>query len=115
MVESVTYRDLKPTPAIKRELLNARLEIEERFPALVSLEWTLESVAGEAVARCRIHSRSGFYRATARTRSLPQSISAALEKLLTQRGRSKAMRIGVRGRARPGRSAKDAESSDSSA
>lgn len=109
MVESITYRDVKPTSAVKRELLNAREEIRLRFHALVSVEWTLETEAGEAVARCRVHSRSGHYRAAARSRVMTLAVSAALEKLITQRRRKKAMRNRVRGRGAAQLRPKDSE------
>jgi ribosome-associated translation inhibitor RaiA len=98
MVESITYRDVQPTPAIKRELLAARAEISQRFRTVVSVDWTLEKGAGESVARCLLHSRSGYYRAAARSRTMSQAISAVIEKLLTQRRREKAIRVRGRGK-----------------
>jgi ribosome-associated translation inhibitor RaiA len=92
MVERITYRDVKSTKAVERELLDARSEIEDRFNAVVSITWTLEMDADEAVAKCQVHSRSGYYRAHARSRKMATSIADAVERLVVQRRRKKAIR-----------------------
>ena len=90
MVIHVVYHGFSPTPAVKRRLDAARADIEDAFKGLVSVEWALESEGSETEVACRVHARSGYYRATAHAHDVKQAINEVVDRLETQRRRRKA-------------------------
>jgi len=90
MVIHVVYHGFSPTPVVKRRLDAARADIEDAFKGLVSVEWALESEGSETEVACRVHARSGYYRATAHAHDVKQAINEVVDRLATQRRRRKA-------------------------
>jgi ribosome-associated translation inhibitor RaiA len=90
MIVSVVYRDVSPSPAVKRLVEAAGASLVPFFRRVVSLDWTLGGEATVAVATCRVHSASGYYRAQARARTLVEAVDEAVDRLTTQRRRRKA-------------------------
>ena len=89
MVIHVVYHGFSPTPAVKRRLDAARAEIEDLFHGLVSVEWALESEGSETVVACRVHARSGYYRASAHGHDVTLAIHEVVDRLQAQRRRRK--------------------------
>lgn len=89
MVIHVVYHGFSPTPAVKRSLDAARVDVEKFFRGLVSVEWALESEGSETEVACRVHARSGYYRASARAHDVGQAIHEVVDRLRAQRRRRK--------------------------
>ena len=89
MVIHVVYHGFSPTPNVKRGLDGARAEIEKFFRGLVSVEWALESEGSETEVACRVHARSGYYRASARSHDASQAIHEVVDRLRAQLSRRK--------------------------
>lgn len=60
------------------------------FNGLQTVEWSFTGEAGDVVVSCRLHSRTGFYRASARAATVRAGLDGVVEKLLKQRRRKKA-------------------------
>jgi ribosome-associated translation inhibitor RaiA len=89
MVIHVVYHGFSPTPTIKRCLDAGRADIEKLFRSLVSVEWALEPEGSETEVACRVHARSGYYRASAQGHDVAQTIHAVVQRLRAQRRRRK--------------------------
>jgi ribosome-associated translation inhibitor RaiA len=89
MVIHVVYHGFSPTPTVKRCLDSGRADIEKLFRGLVSVEWALESEGSETEVACRVHARSGYFRATAQGHDAGQAIREVLDRLRAQRRRRK--------------------------
>jgi len=89
MVVHVVYHGFSPTPVVKRRLDAARTEIEKFFRGLVSVEWSIESEGNATEVACRVHARSGYYRATEQSHDVAQAIREVVDRLLAQRRRRK--------------------------
>jgi ribosomal subunit interface protein len=89
MVIHVVYHGFSPTPSVKRGLDSARAEIEKFFGGLVSVEWALESEGSETEVACRVHARSGYYRASAHSHDVRQTIHEVVDRLRAQLKRRK--------------------------
>jgi len=60
------------------------------------IEWDVTRDGAEAAVRCRVHARSGFFRAHARAARADTAMNLVCDKLLKERRREKAKRIGAR-------------------
>jgi ribosome-associated translation inhibitor RaiA len=89
MVIHVVYHGFSPTPTVKRCLDAGRADIEKLFRSLVSVEWALESEGSETEVACRVHARSGYYRASAQGHDVAQAIHDVVHRLRAQRRRRK--------------------------
>ena len=69
------------------EEFSARLE--RFFTDILTLDWDLTMEGNEHVAICRLHTRRGFYRATARAIDPRHAMHEAIDKLALQRRRQK--------------------------
>jgi ribosome-associated translation inhibitor RaiA len=67
------------------------------FNSIVSVEWVIRAEREKRIAYCRLHAKSGYYRATATSDGLGKSINMVFEKLTKQRSTKKKMqRRGLR-------------------
>jgi ribosome-associated translation inhibitor RaiA len=85
MVIHVVYHGFSPTPTVKRCLDAGRADIEKLFRSLVSVEWALDSEGSETEVACRVHARSGYYRASAQGHDFAQAIREVVDRLRAQR------------------------------
>jgi ribosome-associated translation inhibitor RaiA len=89
MVIHVVYHGFSPTAVVKRRLDTARADIEQLFRGLVSVEWALETEGSETEVACRVHARSGYYRASAHGHDVTKAIHEVVDRLQAQRSRRK--------------------------
>ena len=63
--------------------------LERFFTDILTIDWDLTVEGNEHVAICRLHTRRGFYRATARAIDPRHAMHEAIDKLALQRRREK--------------------------
>jgi ribosomal subunit interface protein len=78
------------------------LRLERYFTDILTVHWDLTMEGNQHVATCRLHSRQGFYRATAQDMDARLAMHTALDKLTRQRHREKRA-LGKRRREAPAR------------
>jgi ribosome-associated translation inhibitor RaiA len=66
--------------------------LERYFTDILTIDWDLTMEGSAHVAICRLHTRAGFYRATARAMDPRLAMHEAIDKLALQRRREKRMR-----------------------
>lgn len=66
--------------------------LERYFTDILTVDWDLTMDGNEHVATCRLHTRAGFYRATARAMDARLALHEAIDKLSLQRRREKRVR-----------------------
>ncbi len=103
MLVSVLSRDVHLTRAERKLVVAAQGELEPRFRRIISIDFILEAERGRTKVSCRVHSASGYYRASATGRSPGEVIRQVIDRLLTQRRRRKAALVRGRHRALAGR------------
>lgn len=96
----VSFRNFDPSGKEKSFVQENSKQFEEYFNNIVSIEWDLYSQRMNKVARCRLHSASGYYRAEASSKDCAQSINLVFKKLTKQRRRKKKMRKSAMRRSR---------------
>lgn len=89
MVLNVACRDSGLTVAGKRWVEEFSARLERYFTDILTVHWDLTTAGNEHVATCHLHTRQGFYRATATDMDARLAIHAAVDKLTKQRGREK--------------------------
>jgi ribosome-associated translation inhibitor RaiA len=62
------------------------------FTDILTIDWDLTLEGSAHVAVCRLHTRRGFYRATARAMDARQAMHEAIDKLALQRRKEKRMK-----------------------
>ena len=90
MVLDVACRDSQLTVAGRKWVEEFSLRLERYFPDILTVHWDLTMEGNHHVATCRLHSRQGFYRASARDMDARLAMHTALDKLTRQRHREKA-------------------------
>lgn len=93
---SVLCRDLELVPPERRVLESSARQLQRFFHRIGRVEWSLEASRGTHLARCRLHSRSGYYGALGSGRDMARAMRDALRKLVAQRRRRKAARTRAR-------------------
>ena len=68
------------------------VRLERFFTDILTIDWDLTMDGKDHVAICRLHTRAGFYRATARALDPRHAMHEAIDKLALQRRREKKMR-----------------------
>ena len=89
MVLNVACRDSGLTAAGKRWVEEFSARLERYFTDILTVHWDLTTAGNEHVATCHLHTRQGFYRATATEMDARLAIHGAVDKLTKQRGREK--------------------------
>jgi ribosomal subunit interface protein len=89
MVLDVACRDSQLTVAGRKWVEEFSLRLERYFPDILTVHWDLTMEGNHHVATCRLHSRQGFYRASARDMDARLAMHTALDKLTRQRHREK--------------------------
>jgi len=89
MVLDVACRDSELTVAGRKWVEEFSLRLERYFPDILTVHWDLTMEGNHHVATCRLHSRQGFYRASARDMDARLAMHTALDKLTRQRHREK--------------------------
>ena len=86
----------------ERELVEGSAALLGRiFRRIVRIEWGFETERWVAVANCTVRSRTGLYRASARARTLENSMHLVVHKLMKQRRRKKRRMLAQRRLPRP--------------
>jgi ribosome-associated translation inhibitor RaiA len=85
----VSFRDIEPTRKVKAQLQAVSEHLEMYFVSVVSVEWVIRAQREQRIAQCKLHSKSGYYRATASSDDIGQVINMVVEKLTKQRRRKK--------------------------
>jgi ribosome-associated translation inhibitor RaiA len=93
MVTIVTCRVSGAKARANRLALAASKRLVRFFRRIVLVEWVFEEESGNTVARGRVHSRSGFYRAVGRGTDMNEALTQVLHRLEKQRRRKKSMRV----------------------
>jgi ribosome-associated translation inhibitor RaiA len=96
MVTHVACRDAELGRRIHRTIEYVSSRFPHYFTGILSVSWDLTTDGHEHLVGCRIHSRTGDYRASARARDARQAAQQAFERLVKQRRREK--RLGRSGR-----------------
>lgn len=97
---SLLCRDFKLALPERRVLARSTRQLERFFHRIVRVEWKLGASGGRHLARCRLHSRSGYYGALGSGPDTARAVRDALRKLLAQKRRRKAARTRARRAAR---------------
>lgn len=93
------------TESEQQRLQQASAHMPRYFRDIVSVEWHVSRQGRDRLVSCMVHSRSGYYRARVGSDVTEGSIGRALDKLVRQRRRRKAIRETARrhlSRAEPG-------------
>ncbi len=88
----VACRDMGLSPAGKRWVEEFSVRLERYFTDILTIDWDLTTAGNAHVATCRLHTRAGFYRATADAMDARHAMHEAIDKLAMQRRREKRMR-----------------------
>jgi ribosome-associated translation inhibitor RaiA len=86
---TLVFRDVRAGPRLREQLETSSAALARYFRAIQSIDWEFTRDGDEIVARCRVHSRSGFYRASTHCARAIDGVDAILDKLTKQRRRSK--------------------------
>jgi ribosomal subunit interface protein len=97
MVLDVACRDAGLVVVGRRWVEEFSERLERYFTDILTVHWDLTEEGSEHVATCRVHTRGGFYRATARDMNARLAMHAALDKLTRQRRKEKKV-LGTRRR-----------------
>jgi ribosome-associated translation inhibitor RaiA len=89
MVLNVACRDSELSVYDRRWVGELSLRLERYFTDILTMEWDLTQEGNVHVAVCRVHTRQGFYRASARAKGARQAMHTAIDKLTQQRRRDK--------------------------
>ena len=92
MVLDVACRDSQLTVAGRRWVEEFSMRLERYFTEILTVHWDLTMAGHEHVASCRVHTREGFYRASAQDQDPRLARHTALDTLTRQRGREKRVR-----------------------
>jgi len=76
-----------------RLIQNLSERFSDRFVGIESIEWDVVEESHGFEATCRVHSQSGYYRASALSPSLESAIKQTSSKLIRQRRRRKSQSI----------------------
>jgi ribosome-associated translation inhibitor RaiA len=87
MDTTITVRVARLTPAEQRRLREVGERLKRYFRSAITLHWDLGVDGPSFVASCRVHSRSGYYRARATADRLGEAIDIAFERVTRQRRR----------------------------
>jgi ribosomal subunit interface protein len=98
MVLDVACRDAGLMVVGRRWVEEFSERLERYFTDILTVHWDLTQEGSEHVATCRVHTRGGFYRATARDIHARLAMHAALDKLTRQRRKEKKVLLGTRRR-----------------
>jgi ribosome-associated translation inhibitor RaiA len=79
------------TQAEQQRLEQVSARLPRYFNNIVSIEWCLSIDGGDRVAACNVHSKSGFNRVQVGSDAFGESIDQALDKIVRQRRRRKAI------------------------
>lgn len=89
----VACRDTDLKTMVGRQLVQEfSTRLERFFTDILTIDWDLTMDGSAHVAICRLHTRGGFYRATARAMDARQAMHEAIDKLALQRRREKRVR-----------------------
>jgi ribosomal subunit interface protein len=88
----VAYRDTGLTMSGRQAVEEFSTRLERYFTDILTIDWDLTVDGNAHVATCRLHTRAGFYRATARAMDARLAMHEAIDKLALQRRREKKMR-----------------------
>lgn len=88
----VAYRDTGLTMTGRQWVEEFSVRLERFFTDILTIDWDLTLDGNDHVAICRLHTRAGFYRATARALDPRHAMHEAIDKLALQRRREKKMR-----------------------
>jgi ribosomal subunit interface protein len=90
MVLNVACRDAELSRYDRSWVEEFSQRLERYFTEILTVEWDLtQEGSGGHTAVCRVHSRQGFFRATAHARTARQAMHTAIDKLTRQRHREK--------------------------
>jgi len=100
---TIVFRNRQASERVKVRAEELAERLTRYFRGLEYVEWDVSRDGNESTVKCRAHSRSGYYRAQARAGSAAAALDLVFDKLVKERRRNKAKRIG----GRRGASAKD--------
>jgi ribosomal subunit interface protein len=93
MIATIDCRNSNATWQQKQSIQVLSERSARYFKRIESVAWELEKQGREYVASCCIHSRTGYYRATARSKDFRSCIDLAMDKIAKQRRRSKSIYV----------------------
>ncbi len=91
MVLNVACRDSELSGYDRRWVEAFSLRLERYFTDILTVEWDLTQEGNGHLAVCRVHSRQGFYRATAQAKTARHAMHTAIDRLTQQRRKAKKM------------------------
>ncbi|MEW5702112.1 MAG: HPF/RaiA family ribosome-associated protein [Candidatus Zixiibacteriota bacterium] len=89
-------KDVKLTPSVRFLIRTATDHLEAHFRHMLSAQWDLAFERFEIRVSCRLHARSGFYRASSRSKKLRTAVDDVVQKIQTQRRRKKVIVLRAR-------------------
>jgi ribosome-associated translation inhibitor RaiA len=103
---TIVFRGLSPKPSAKKHIQDVSDHLQRYFGNILKVSWDLEIERFEVVAKCSVHSNSGYYRAAARDADHMAAVSLAAERIQAQKRRKhKLLVTRARGKKRRAREA----------
>lgn len=93
MTITVVIRDLPARARLRGRIQDLSEDLAGYFRSVQQVQWDLEAEDRGVIARCRVHARSGVYRAHARADRAVAALDAVFEKIVKQRRRKKRQRL----------------------
>ena len=93
---TMVFRDVAGSERLRESIRERSEHLDRYFQAIQHVEWDFKRAGDDVELRCRLHSKSGFYRAQARAERASRALDEVLEKLLKQRRRAKQQRVRAR-------------------
>jgi len=93
MVATIDCRSSNATWLQKQSIQVLSRRFARYFKRIESVAWELEKQGHEYVASCCIHSRTGYYRATAQSKDFRSCIDLVMDKIVKQRRRRKSIYV----------------------
>jgi ribosome-associated translation inhibitor RaiA len=84
---TIVFRGFSPKPSAKNHIAEVSEHLERFFDNILSVSWDLELERFQVVAKCSVHSHSGYYRGTAKAPDHEQAVSLAAERVQAQKRR----------------------------
>jgi len=93
---TMVFRDVASSERLRESVHERSEQLGRYFQAIQHVEWDFKRDGEDVALRCRLRSKSGFYRAQARASRASRALDEAGEKLLKQRRRFKQQRFRTR-------------------
>ena len=85
MIKTASTQNLELTDEEKAYIDSISHKLIDRFMHIFSIRWQLTSEKANVIAKCLVHSQSGYFQAQATAHKLEYAVNLAFAKILNQR------------------------------